>query len=117
MFKILILLLSLGASDKEVLVLFTADNCQYCELIKKDLRGDCLPLIKDRFGSYYVINVSRFENRELQRHYQISSVPTLIIFDLGYRPTKWPTVKDKMVGYNPSDKYKLLEFLRKKYGH
>lgn len=108
MLTTLVILILTYLSNPYSLILFTSDNCHYCHLMRNDLNKEPYSsLIKENFGKYNIINLSRAENREIGQHYNIKSVPTLVIFDRSLpREGNWPTIKKKIVGYDASAKAK-----------
>ena len=86
-------------SDKKVLVDFWADWCMPCKMLAPILDeisnelGDTVNIVK--------INIDQCEN--LARKYNVSSIPTLLLFDKG-------EIKNKSIGL--LSKEDLLEFIK-----
>jgi len=86
-------------SNKKVLVDFWADWCMPCKMLAPILDeisnelGDTVNIVK--------INIDQCEN--LARKYNVSSIPTLLLFDKG-------EIKNKSIGL--LSKEDLLEFIK-----
>jgi thioredoxin-related protein len=60
-------------TNKNLLVIFTADWCKYCKILEKEIKNS------DQFENYIICFVDSDTNPELMKEYQISLIPYSII--------------------------------------
>lgn len=83
--------------SKMALVDFSAKNCNPCKMIAPEIEE----LSEELCGKVEFFNADTEENSELAQEYQISSVPTILIFKNG-------EVVDKAVGFKSKDEIKAM---------
>ena len=86
-------------SDVKVLVVFNADWCGPCQMLK--------PVLEELSEKYKIVSVNVDDNMELAREYGIMTIPCLILFKDGNEVAK-------LVGlHNKEDLLKFIEDNRK----
>lgn len=86
-------------STKRVLVDFWADWCMPCKML-----APVLDEVSNELGdTVNVVKINIDQNEDLARKYNISSIPTLLLFDKG-------EIKNKSIGL--LSKEDLLEFIK-----
>lgn len=61
-------------TDKNLLVIFTAEWCKYCKILEKEIKNS-----QDEFQNYIICFVDSDTNPELKKEYKISLIPHSII--------------------------------------
>ena len=59
-----------------VLLYFWGDNCNVCQSLRPKIKE----MFDDEFGQIKQIYINAKENIEISSHYQVFSIPTMIIF-------------------------------------
>ncbi|HBD9039789.1 thioredoxin family protein [Campylobacter jejuni] len=78
-------------SDKPVLIIFSANNCVYCDKLKHEIQNDkeVQNILKNTYNSYYINTsyhkIHNYDNKktsteELSREFNIDATPTLVFF-------------------------------------
>ncbi|TKX31206.1 SoxW family protein [Campylobacter aviculae] len=79
-------------SKKPTLIIFSANNCIYCEGLKNEIKNneEIQKILKNQYNSYY-INISyhkihnyqgeKISTEELLKNFNIDSTPTLVFFN------------------------------------
>ena len=64
------------------IVIFSADNCRYCVLLDKYILQQ--PDVESELNKFavYHLNISEAKNNKIRRQWKITSVPTVVAFDL-----------------------------------
>lgn len=87
------------SSKKDILIVFTADWCKYCNKFKKEMRDDSS--LKDKIVCY----VDYDSNNDIIKEYRVSTIPDFILL------RNKVEVKRK-VGYN--NKQEFIKWIQKK---
>lgn len=107
----------ISSGGKYVILIFGKNNCQWCDLLKEDIKADksTQEILAKNFNSYY-INISyskqhtlEFDGKQiamdtatLATQYRIRPTPTIVFLDKNGQPIViYP-------GYLPQDKFQVL---------
>ncbi|MFQ6343046.1 SoxW family protein [Campylobacter sp. VTCC 70190] len=78
-------------SKKPVLIVFSANNCIYCDKLKREIQNDkkIHNILKNEYNSYYIntsyhkihnYNNKKISTEELSKEFNIDATPTLVFF-------------------------------------
>lgn len=107
--------------DKEVLIIFGRNNCQYCDLLKADIKKDSAlkAAIKEHFNPYYInISYTKIHNLNLENKKVVESSTWGEIFGFQSTPTiaffsKNGKVKYLYPGYTPQFSSMIKDVINK----
>lgn len=90
-------------TNKDILVIFTADWCKYCQIMKQDLEKD-QKIISDTIVCY--IDIDNMENKDIVRQYKVKTIPDYCILrkKIEIKRTRGYTTKDKFIKWISNDK-------------
>jgi thioredoxin-related protein len=80
------------SSKKDILIVFTADWCKYCNKFKSEMTGD--DILKDKIVCYIDFDT----NKDIIKEYRVSTIPDFIVLHNRVE------IKRK-VGYNNSKEF------------
>ena len=89
------------SSNKQILVVFTADWCKQCQIMKKDI-SDSPDMVEDTIVCYLDLDT----NKELAKEYQIKFIPDYCILRkrIQIRRTRGYTTREKFIKWFQDDK-------------
>jgi thioredoxin-related protein len=82
----------------DVLVIFTSDNCVFCNKLKNDIQND-INMISDKIICYVDIT----KNKDLVKTHNVKSIPDSIVFSRNKE-------KSRLVGYKNKTSY--IDFIK-----
>jgi thioredoxin-related protein len=103
---------SAKSSNSPIIVLYSADNCSYCERLKDEVLNPLFPPDKDSYStSIKEVNIEQggkmtdfdgdtIRSRLFKNRYDVFSTPTLLILDFKGVPLAPP-----IVGYSSKESY------------
>jgi thioredoxin-related protein len=88
-------------SNKQILVVFTADWCKQCQVMKKDIT-DSPDMVSDTIVCYLDLD----SNKELAKEYQVKTIPDYCILRkrIQIRRTRGYTTKEKFIKWFQNDR-------------
>jgi thioredoxin-related protein len=89
------------SSNKQILVVFTADWCKQCQIMKKDI-SDSPDMVEDTIVCYLDLDT----NKELAKEYQVKFIPDYCILRkrIQIRRTRGYTTREKFIKWFQNDK-------------
>ncbi|MEN8179769.1 MAG: thioredoxin fold domain-containing protein [Pseudomonadota bacterium] len=102
-------------SNAPILIVFTADDCAYCEMLKQDVlnpmfehdKHNKLAVVREvdinAGGKMTDFNGERIRSRQFKERYKIFATPTLLMLDRDGKLLAGP-----IVGYSSKDEYRSL---------
>jgi len=89
------------SSNKQILVVFTADWCKQCQIMKKDI-SDSPDMVEDTIVCYLDLDT----NKELAKEYQVKFIPDYCILRkrIQIRRTRGYTTREKFIKWFQDDK-------------
>lgn len=90
-------------TNKDILVIFTADWCRYCQIMKQDLEKD-QKIISNTIVCY--IDIDNVENKDIVKQYKVKTIPDYCILRkrIEIKRTRGYTTKDKFIKWISNDK-------------
>ena len=76
--------------DMDVLLVFSADWCKYCKMLKRDLSAS---ISKDELQNLIICTIDVDKNTNLKRSYSVSSIPDSVFLSKN-------KIKSRRKGYN-----------------
>jgi thioredoxin 1 len=90
-------------NNKDILVIFTADWCKYCQIMKKDIEQD-QKIVSDKIVCY--IDIDNHNNKDIIKQYKVKTIPDYCILRkrIEIKRTRGYTTKDKFIKWIQDDK-------------
>jgi thiol-disulfide isomerase/thioredoxin len=79
----------------DILLVFSADWCKYCKMLKKDLSAS---VSKDELKDLIICTINVDENTKIKKEYSVSSIPDSVYLSKN-------KIKSRRKGYNDLSNY------------